>query len=489
MPRFGVLQAICLVLSAVLALLPGNAMGQGSLEPTLHPELLLDTAVDGLESPSAAAFLPDGSLLILQLGGDILLWSGTGRPRRVGRLPVEMDGERGLLGLAVDPMFASSKRLYLFYSADGTQHVGHVTMTDKGIGPMTVLVGGMSADRDHNGGGLAFGPDGHLYFGTGDSGCSHSNSPGNADNYLATCLSRLEGTISRIDRDGGIPRGNPLSDVALVASCGTTRKCDETGTAGVPDPSQTTAPRTEIWNWGLRNPWRFTFDALTGHLWIGDVGEVTWEEITISTGPGQHHGWPFREGSRGQSNYACRPYVPGGEDNSAGDCREPAFVYSHFEAPADGQGAVVGGVFSSHCSWPESLRGRYWFADYNKSRIWTLTPNEARDGVVGERTLVVRDAGGPVHFFEGPEGAMYFVSHLEGRIGRIRPRSPATCSQSSREAVGGAAPKAREGGCGCRLSSSMLGVEPLGMLPGFVLGLVVCLVAVFRRGGVRWRQP
>ncbi|MBN95359.1 MAG: hypothetical protein CL928_15040 [Deltaproteobacteria bacterium] len=482
MPRTAVLPAIVIVLSVALALPLGGAWAQGTVQPSVHPDLVLDTAVDGLQSPSAAAFLPDGSLVILELGGAILVWNGSDRPRRIGSVSVEMDGERGLLGLAVDPQFESSRRLYLFYSAEGTQHVGHVALTESGIGPMTVLVGGMSAHRDHNGGGLAFGPDGHLYFGVGDSGCSHSNSPGNADNYLATCLGRLEGTIGRIDRDGGIPRDNPLVGVDRVASCGTTRKCDETGTAGVPDASVPTAPRPEIWNWGLRNPWRFTFDESTGHLWIGDVGEVTWEEVTIATGPGQHHGWPFREGGRGQSNYACRPHVPGGEQNSTGDCREPAFVYSHFEPPADGQGAIVGGVFSNHCSWPEAYAGRYWFADYNKSRIWTVTPNEARDGVVGDRTLIVEQAGGPVHFLEGPDGALYFVSHLEGRIGRIRPRNPRACDSTSKALGQARSPGQAQSGCGCGIDGDHLcSAGPSAMSWSGLLALALVLLGLQRR--------
>jgi glucose/arabinose dehydrogenase len=481
------------LLSLVVALamagsLPAPVLAQDRLEPALGDQLRSERLLSGLQYPSSAAFLPDGRLVILQLGGDVLLWDGTNPPKLAGQVGVEMDGERGLLGLAVDPQFGESGRLYLYYSVAGKQRVGYAVLDAKSgqLGAVVDLVTDLAADRDHNGGGIAFGPDGLLYFGTGDSGCSRSRPPGDGENYLATCLTRLEGKINRIDRDGGIPASNPLVGAEAVTACPVGSTCEAVRT--VPDKATKAAPRGEIYNWGLRNPWRFTFDSQTGYLWIGDVGEVTWEEITVSTGPAQHHGWPWREGVRGGSNYSCGEWTP-----ASGECVEPAFAYSHFEEPADGQGAVVGGVFTQHCSWPTAFRGNYWFGDFTKNRIWMLSVNSDRTGVVGERTLIVDGAGGPVHFVTAPGGALYYLSHLDGELWAVRPARPADCdgqsaaspaaeaaSATGTAAATGAAgaAEAPTGGCGCSA------VPPAGRGAGLLaLGLTLLLCVLRRQGG------
>jgi len=465
---------------AVVGPLPLTVQAQDQLnaapvQPIDGDQLHRERLLGGLQYPSSAAFLPDGRMVILQLGGDVLLWDGRSPPKVVGKVGVEMDGERGLLGLAVDPQFSESGRLYLYYSTAGKQRVGYAVLDAKTqkLGPVTDLVTGLAADRDHNGGGIAFGPDGLLYFGTGDSGCSRSRPPGDGENYLGTCLTRLEGKINRIDRDGGIPASNPLVGAADVTACPTSSDCD--GVRSIPDRAVKAAPRGEIYNWGLRNPWRFTFDEQTGYLWIGDVGEVSWEEITVSTGPAQHHGWPWREGVRGASNYRCREWTP-----SSGDCIEPAFAYSHFEEPADGQGAIVGGVFTSHCSWPIPFRGSYWFGDFSKDRIWMLAVNRERTGVVGARLLAVESAGGPVHLFTGPDGTLYYLSHLSGELWALRPGHPAACgqqpeggtSQSSAPSAGGGAKKSPTG-CGC---SSMPSSAPAAVPVFLCLFLLLSLL-------------
>jgi MYXO-CTERM domain-containing protein len=151
---------------------------------------------------------------------------------------------------------------------------------------------------------------------------------------------------------------------------------------------------------------------------------VTFEEITVVSRGGAHHGWPFREGADGQDASSCAGSTP-----TAGACVDPAFSYPHDERPAQGQASVTGGVFSSHCAWPAAYRGRYWFGDYNKGRVWTLTPNAARDGVVGARTTVVSGAAGPVHFLEGRDASIYFLGVNDGSIWRIVPRAPEACPE------------------------------------------------------------
>lgn len=408
-------------ISALLVALP--AYGQQALDTAVENDLSLTTYVSNLNVPVGAKFLPDGRLVIIeQFSGNIRLWNGT-QLTTIGNISVQTSGERGLLGLAVDPEFATSRRLYFYFSAGGAQRVGYALMdaqTDQvDTANLTVLLEGMAANRNHNGGSIEFGPDGYLYIGVGDTGCNCGCGPGtNTNNFFPTCLTSLHGKILRLDRDGGIPATNPLVGVNEVTACGTGSAC----TAADDPLAGTGAPRTEIYNWGFRNPWRFSFDAETGFLWVGDVGEVTYEEITVSTGPGQHHGWPYREGAHGQALTTCATAT-----SQSGDCRDPAFEYPHNETPASGSASVTGGVFSHHCSWPEAWRGLYWFADYNKNRVWTLTPNANRDGVTGGRTIIVRNAGGPVHFTVGPDGAIYYINITFGEIMRLAPAAPATC--------------------------------------------------------------
>jgi glucose/arabinose dehydrogenase len=402
--------ALCLFSTPALA----DDLHQG-----VSADLNLDLMLSNLNAPTGGAFLPDGRLLITeQFSGRVLLWDGTGAPSTIGSVDIQTGSERGLLGITVDPLFATSGRVYFYYSTGDAQAVGYAVMdaaTDAlDTANMTVLLTGMAANRNHNGGGLAFGPDGHLYIGVGDTGCNCGCAPGtNTSNYSSTCLTGLKGKVLRIDRDGGIPADNPLVNETSVASCGEGNTCRAARTA----PTGTGAPRTEIYNWGFRNPWRFAFDEQSGNLWIGDVGEVTWEEITVSTGPGQHHGWPYREGEAGQPRARCNEITP-----QSGDCKEPAVAY-----PRSGGGSVTGGVFSNHCSWPAAWHGVYWFGDYAQARVWSVTPNSNRDGANGAPTTVVTGAAGPVQFMRGPDGGIYYLDVNTGTLWRITPSSPAPC--------------------------------------------------------------
>lgn len=411
-----------------------------TLDTSVSGDLVLSTVLTDISTafstedyPTAAEFLPDGRLVILgQTTGEILVWSGAGAPIIRGAIPVNVSSERGLLGLAVDPEFLTTHRLYFYYSAEGSPATNRHRVAYATIDPATSAVdvanrveilSGMYGPANHNGGGLAFGPDGNLYVGVGDTGCNCGCAPGGGDNYFPTCLTNLNGKILRIDREGGTPATNPLAGILDVPACGASIDCSADGQHHFPDPAVTGAPAAPIYIWGLRNPWRFSFDGQTGHLWIGDVGEVTYEEITISRGPGEHHGWPFRDGPEGQDPSVCSAVTP-----TAGPCVDPVLAYPHSETPSSGSGSVTGGVFSNHCSWPEAYRGRYWFGDYSKNRVWMLTPNAARDGIVGGRTVIVRSAGGPVHFFNGADGAVYYLSIADGEIHRIGPAGPGSCA-------------------------------------------------------------
>ena len=398
-------------------------------------DLTLTPVVTGLDNPTAADILPDGRIVVLEYAGAIkVLPAGGGQLIAAGQLPTSiMPIEQGGLSLAVDPMFATSNRLYFYYSLNGSpannrHRVGYAIMDPitsiVNTATITVILDGLYGPRNHNGGGMEFGPDGHLYIGTGDTGCNCNCPPGQANNYYATCLTNLQGKILRIDRDGNVPADNPLVGTAPVAACGSNPSSCSAGPQRLPSVAMTAPVRTEIYNWGFRNAWRFSWDEQTGYLWIGDVGEVTTEEINVSTGGAQHFGWPFREGSQGQPDTRCSQFTA-----QSGRCRDPAYSYSHNETPAVGDASVTGGVFSNHCTWPAAYRGKYWYGDHEKGRIWTLTPDGSRLGVVGgSRASIVENVGGVVHFFNGPDASIYFVEIDGGRIQQITPTTPGPCN-------------------------------------------------------------
>ena len=249
------------------------------------------------------------------------------------------DGERGLLSMAFDPNYASNGLFYVYYTGDGPNSGG--TLGDIHIDEFHVSSNPNVADpasrrtvwtfshgaSNHNGGQLQFGPDGDLYFTTGD----------NANSSNAQQTGNPYGKIHRINPHGagngvhGIPPGNPF--------------------AGVPGATQ------EIWGMGLRNPFRFSFDHLTGNLVIGDVGEVSHEEVDFSPastggGRGANYGWPCREGfSAG----------PGG---CGGSFVNPVFDYPHQDPGGNVANgcAIIGGYVYRGSQAPE-IAGRYLYAD------------------------------------------------------------------------------------------------------------------------------
>ncbi|WP_250033434.1 PQQ-dependent sugar dehydrogenase [Paractinoplanes maris] len=217
--------------------------------------------VSGLETPWGLAFLPDGSALVSERdSGDILrVPAGGGDPQRVHRVEgVDAGGEGGLLGIAVDPGYEQNKFVYAYYTASGDNRIIRFQL---GQGRPRVILDGIDKARIHNGGRIAFGPDGFLYVGTGDAG-NGSESQDRAD---------LNGKILRITRDGTAAPGNPR--------------------AGSP-----------VWSMGHRN--------VQGLAWGPDrkmygieFGQNTWDEVNVIE-PGKNYGWPEAEGKQGDDRYA-----------------------------------------------------------------------------------------------------------------------------------------------------------------------------------------
>ncbi len=299
--------------------------------------------VDGFERPLDLQHAGDGRLFVVEQAGRIWVVVDGQRldpPFLDIRSQVGSEGnEQGLLGLAFQPRFAENGRFYINY----TDRSGNTVVARFSVSPETGQVDPASEAwlltidqpyANHNGGALAFGPDGYLYIGTGDGG-SGGDPQGNGQS-----LSTLLGKMLRLDIDGAepyaIPADNPFA--------GSTENLQE------------------IWAYGLRNPWRFAFDPASGDLFIGDVGQGDWEEVNYqpsSAAGGENYGWNMREGLHSFSGEA------------APDMVDPVAEYSH-----DQGCSVTGGVVVRDPGLPE-WNGVYLYADYCSGRVWGLLPGDA----------------------------------------------------------------------------------------------------------------
>jgi len=287
-------------------------------------------------------------------------------------------GEQGLLGIAFHP--EDPGRLIVHYSAlDGSTTIVEYRLDGAGIADpdsrREILTVPQPA-QNHNGGMVAFGPDGFLFVGLGDGGGADDQFHNGQDQFT------LLGTILRLDLDGGdpygIPQDNPFAD----------------GVNGA----------REVWAWGLRNPWRFAFDG--NDLWVGDVGQVEWEEIDLldATRPGSNGGWPLLEGDHCFRFDSCEP------DAFLG----PVFEYFH----DSGRCSVTGGVVYRGSSIPE-LGGTYLFGDWCSGEVWGLRAGEQVEVVLltdPEDVYLPRFAG-LTSFGVGPDGEVYLLQ--AGRVWRL----------------------------------------------------------------------
>jgi glucose/arabinose dehydrogenase len=364
-------------LSSVILMTTSAAIG----EPTIR----LTPVVEALSQPLFVTESNDdsGRLFIVEKGGLIrILDQGTLHPLPFVDLTTKVTNtsEMGLLGLAFHPGFAQNGRFFVNYATmvDGPRRSViaeyQVSTGDPNAADPTTERILLTVDQpagNHNGGVLAFGPDGYLYVGLGDGGGSNDTF-GNAQD-----LSTLLGAILRIDVDQdapyGIPAGNPF----------------------VADPGA----RDEIWAWGLRNPWRFSFDRLTGQLWAADVGQNRWEEVDLIR-KGRNYGWNIMEGSH------CFDQT---EECDTAGLELPVAEYGHDE----GNSVTGGYVYRGEARTP--LWGSYVFGDFGTGRIWSLTP---RPGNTWKRRLLLDTDLSISSFGEDVQGNLYVVS-LGGSVSRM----------------------------------------------------------------------
>lgn len=289
---------------------------------------------------------------------------------------VSTGGERGLLGLAFHPGFSGNGWFFVDYTDESGDVVveryavsGDPDVADPGSGLEILRVEQPAAN--HNGGMVAFGPDGYLYVALGDGG---------GDREAAQDLSSLLGTILRLDvgastadQPYGIPPDNPF-----------------VGTEGA---------REEIWANGLRNPWRFSFDRQTGDLYIADVGEDELEEVNVqpaSSGGGENYGWPILEGSE------CF--------GTAGGCSTSGLVLPVYEYPHVGEAcSVTGGYVYRGSALPE-LQGRYFFGDFCGGWVRSFRAQGGAAEDVQEHRSHLSPGGNVFSFGQDLAGELYVVT-------------------------------------------------------------------------------
>ena len=330
-----------------------------------------ESFVAAVDTPTAVESLPGGRVVVLeQNSGRIrLIDSSTGQllPTPAAQLAVCGGGERGLLGFTHDPTFATSGRVYVFYtrSAPGTpggcvNRVSAFVMSGDSInvGTEQVLIDNISsANGNHNGGDLEVGDDGHLYVSTGDAGSDpRGNSGSGGLNDAAQDLSLLNGKILRLDRFTGAPApGNPLIGSGAVV-------CGNRGNT----PTTPTTSCQELYAWGLRNPYRFAFDPNSARFFINDVGQSTREEINEGSA-GANYGWNSREGQcpRGQNPPCAGP--PAGITDPISDYPRSIGTF------------ITAGAFVPDGTWPGSLAGGYLFSDGGRGKVWLRTASGSID--------------------------------------------------------------------------------------------------------------
>lgn len=354
------------------------------------PTISVTKRFSGLNQPVYMTHAGDGSgrFFVVEQGGRIrIIKKGVllSQPFLDITSRISCCGERGLLSVAFPPNYASKKYFYVYYTnPSGDIVVARYRLTTNpdvanSNNQEVVLTVEHSSYANHNGGQLAFGPDGYLYIGLGDGG--GSGDPQNNGQKPASLL----GKLLRIDVESGtapyaIPASNPFK--------------------------LTTGYRPEIWALGLRNPWRFSFDRSTGDLYIGDVGQNLYEEVdfqSASSKGGQNYGWKIIEGSYCYNSTTC---------NKSGLVL-PVAEYDH------SQGCSITGGNVYRGQQYLNMRGIYFYADFCNGKIWGLQ----RSGTTWANKLLLDTSLRIVSFGEAESGNLYVADYSDGDLYLITSKS------------------------------------------------------------------
>ncbi len=346
----------------IFSLLYGSVSAQ-----TLLPGFARVQVGGTIASPTVMDFAPDGRIFVAQQTGALrVIKNGALLAAPFISLTVNSSGERGLIGLAFDPDFLTNQYLYVYYTVPASgvtppfnrisRFTANGDIAVPGSEQIILNLDPLSSATNHNGGALAFGPDGKLFVAVGDNALGS-----NAQN-----LNTYHGKLLRINKDGSAPADNPFF---------------ATGT---------TEQSKRVWAYGLRNPYTFSIQPGTGKIFVNDVGQNAVEEINEATTGGRNFGWPSAEGVSANSSFT-----------------NPVFSYAHTGAAPTGC-AITGGTFFNpqFTTYPASYIGKYFFQDYCSNWIYSLDLSGTPMA-----TLFASNMGTTsLSLVTGPDGNLYYLS-------------------------------------------------------------------------------
>lgn len=326
--------------------------------------------VTGLSNPTAMAFAPDGRLFVCLQGGQLrVVKNGALLATPFLTVNVSSSGERGLLGVAFDPAFATNNFVYVYYTATSpaihnrvSRFTANGDVAVPGSEQVILELNNLSSATNHNGGAMHFGPDGRLYVAVGE----------NANGANAQTLSNLLGKMLRINKDGTIPSDNPFFTTA-------------------------TGVNRAIWALGLRNPFTFAFQPGTGRMFINDVGQNTTEEINDGIA-GSNYGWPQSEGPTTNPAH-----------------RGPVFWYGHGSSGTTGC-AITGGAFynPTTANFPPEFTGQFFYADFCSGWIRKVNPAAGFAS-----TSFATGIPSPVDLKVASDGTLWYLERGTGSVWRV----------------------------------------------------------------------
>ena len=330
---------------------------------------------NGLANPTAMAFAPDGRIFVAEQAGKLrVIKNNALLPTAFVQLSVNSSGERGLIGIALDPDFSANNYIYLYYTVPTApihNRISRFTANgDVALAASESIVlelDPLSTATNHNGGAMHFGKDGKLYVAIGE----------NANSANAQNLDTYHGKILRINKDGSVPEWESLS--------------------------YRSEQRKRVWAHGLRNPYTFSIHPESGRILVNDVGQVTWEEINDATTGGRNFGWPTTEGKFNPATYP--------------NFTNPIYAYPH--GSGDGNGcAITGGTFfyPSVTNYPSTYWGKYFFQDLCNQWINTL---DLSASPAVRSPYATTTGGNNLALAVGNDGNLYYLSRSSSALYKV----------------------------------------------------------------------
>ncbi|NTW02736.1 MAG: glucose dehydrogenase, partial [Oscillochloris sp.] len=365
-----------------------SATPLATISPSPSLSVRLELVVDNMNKPTFISGAGDnsGRLFVVEQIGRIWTIRDGARLEQpfldISAMVGSSGSEQGLLGLAFHPRYAENGIFFVDYTdtkGDTVLARYHASQNSDLADPASadVLLQVEQPAANHNGGQLAFGPDGYLYVALGDGG-GGGDTYGNGQN-----LGTLLGTILRLDVDGAHPYAIPTDNPFV----------DREGA------------RAEIWAWGLRNPWRFSFDRATGDLYIADVGQGEVEEIDVQpvgSSGGENYGWNIMEGSRCYAAEEC-------------DQTGLTLPVASYEHSADAGGCSITGGYVYRGTRLPQIVGQYFYSDFCSGNLWALQ----RQGEGWHNQFIGNLGISPSSFGEDDAGELYVADHSGGAIYRV----------------------------------------------------------------------